>query len=76
MKVIYFHQHFSTPQGAVGTRSYEMAYRLLSRGHKVTMVCGSYSGGVTGLTEPFVGGRRRGLVDGIEIIELDLNYSN
>lgn len=76
MKVIYFHQHFSTPKGSVGIRSYEMARRLLARGHKVTMVCGSYGGGETGLTQSFVGGRRRGVVDGIDIIEFDLAYSN
>ena len=28
MKILYFHQHFSTPKGAVGTRSYEMATRI------------------------------------------------
>lgn len=76
MRVLYFHQHFSTPKGAVGIRSYEMACRLLERGHQVTMVCGSYSGGETGLTQSFEGGRRRGMVDGIDIIEFDLNYSN
>ena len=76
MKVIYFHQHFSTPKGSAGIRSYEMARRLLARGHQVTMVCGSYGGGETGLSQPFVGGWRRGTVDGIDIIELDLAYSN
>ena len=76
MKVIYFHQHFSTPKGSAGIRSYEMARRLLARGHQVTMVCGSYGGGETGLSQPFVSGRRRGTVDGIDIIEFDLAYSN
>lgn len=76
MKVIYFHQHFSTPKGSAGIRSYEMARRLLARGHEVTMVCGSYGGGETGLGQPFVDGWRRGVVDGIDIIEFDLAYSN
>jgi glycosyltransferase involved in cell wall biosynthesis len=76
MKVLYFHQHFSTPKGSAGTRSYEMARRLVARDHQVTMVCGSYGGGVTGLTMPFFKGRRRGPVDGIEIIEFDLAYTN
>lgn len=76
MKVLYFHQHFSTPKGSAGTRSYEMARRLLDLGHTVTMVCGSYSGGETGLDQPFVGGRRRGMVNGIDIVEFDLAYSN
>ncbi len=76
MRVLYFHQHFSTPLGSVGVRSYVMARRLLARGHQVTMVCGSYRGGVTGLDGPFVNGCRRGSVDGIEVIEFDLAYSN
>ncbi len=76
MKVLYFHQHFSTPKGAAGIRSYEMARRLIAHGHEVTMVCGTYGGGETGLTSPFKKGRRRGKVDGIDIIEFDLAYSN
>lgn len=76
MKVFYFHQHFSTPKGAVGIRSYEMARRLVARGHQVTMVCGSYGGGETGLGLPFIGGKRRGTVEGIDIIEFDFAYSN
>lgn len=76
MKFLYFHQHFSTPKGSAGIRSYEMARRLVVRNHQVTMVCGSYGGGVTGLTMPFLNGRRRGTVDGIDIVEFDLAYSN
>lgn len=76
MKVLYFHQHFSTPKGSAGIRSYEMAQRLIARGHQVTMVCGSYGGGNTGITSPFVKGKRRATVDGIDIIEFDLAYSN
>ena len=76
MNVLYFHQHFSTPSGSTGIRSYEMAQRLLKHGHQVTMVCGSYGGGETGLTLDFIKGRREGVVDGINIIEFDLAYSN
>jgi glycosyltransferase involved in cell wall biosynthesis len=76
MRVLYFHQHFSTPRGSAGTRSYEMARRLVDTGHSVTIVCGSYGIGHTGLEGPFVGGRRKGLVEGIEVIEFDLAYSN
>jgi glycosyltransferase involved in cell wall biosynthesis len=76
MRVLYFHQHFSTPKGSAGIRSYEMARRLVARGHEVTMVCGSYSAGKTGLAHPFARGRRRGVVDGIDVIEYDLAYSN
>lgn len=53
-----------------------MAKRLVAQGHQVTMVCGSYGGGETGLSVPFLKGRRDGRVDGIDIIEFDLAYSN
>ena len=76
MNILYFHQHFSTPRGSAGTRSYERAKRLVARGHSVTMVCGSYGGGNTGLTQDFRKGCRRGNVDGIDVVEFDLPYSN
>lgn len=76
MHVLYFHQHFSTPQGSAGTRSYEMAQALIRAGHSVTMVCGRYAQGETGLNTPFAKGRRRGVVDGLDVIEFDLDYGN
>ena len=76
LKVLYYHQHFSTPRGSTGTRSYEFAQKLIQRGHEVTMVCGSYNGGNTGLSSAFTGGKRFGSVDGISVIEYDLSYSN
>ncbi len=42
MHVAYIHQHFSTTAGAAGTRSYEMAQRLIRAGHRVTMICGTF----------------------------------
>lgn len=38
MKIIYLHQYFNTPDMAGGTRSYEMARRLVAAGHEVHMV--------------------------------------
>lgn len=76
MKVLYFHQHFSTPEGSAGIRSYEMARALVAAGHQVTMVCGSYGVGKTGLTAPFQRSMRRGMVGGIEVVEFELQYSN
>jgi len=76
VKVLYFHQHFVTPKGAGAIRSYAMARKLVERGHSVTMVCGSAQGGTTGLTGEFINGQRRGLVDGIDVLELNLEYSN
>ena len=40
------------------------------------MVCGKYGSASTGLTGDFVKGRRRGEVDGIDVIEFDLAYAN
>src|SRR5690606_29149495 len=76
MRVLYFHQHFTTPKGASGIRSYAMARRLIEEGHQVTMVCGSPERADTGLSGPFRRGMRTGIVDGIEVIEFDLKYSN
>ena len=76
MHVLYCHQHFSTPSGSTGTRSYEMAQRLIACGHSVTMVCGSGQMASSGLVGEPVDGMRRGHVDGINVIELCLPYSN
>lgn len=76
MKVLYFHQHFVTPRGAGAIRSYAMSRELIEQGHSVTMVCGSNTTGTTGLDGPFSGGKRRGIVDGIDVVEFDLAYSN
>ncbi len=38
MHVIYLHQYFATPSMPEGTRSYEMARRLVAAGHRVSMV--------------------------------------
>lgn len=76
MRILYLHQHFTTPLGSGGIRSYEMAQRCLNHGIEVTMVCGSHSGGDSGLNTPFMWGKRIGKVDGIDVIEFDLAYSN
>lgn len=38
MKIIYLHQYFNTPEMSGGTRSYEMARRMVGAGHEVHMV--------------------------------------
>jgi len=76
LRIIHFQQHFSTPEGATFTRSYEMMRRLVERGHEVTVVCGSFAAGSTGLESPFIKGFREGIVDGIRVVEFDLSYSN
>jgi len=76
MRVLYFHQHFTTPEGSTGTRSFEVSKRLLAAGHQVTMICGAGALAKTGLSGPFKKGRREGMVDGIRVIEFELPYSN
>jgi len=76
VKILYYHQYFSTPAGAAGTRSYALARSLVNSGHQVQMVCLRHALTHTGLRGPFANGQRRGLVDGIEVVEFDLPYSN
>lgn len=38
MKIVYLHQYFKTPDMSGGTRSYEMARRLVAAGHEVHML--------------------------------------
>jgi len=76
MRILYFHQYFSTREGSTGTRSYELARRLVERGHKVTMVCGCLkeARGVLGAVDRSC--VNRGTVDGIDVVELGVPYSN
>lgn len=76
MHVLYFHQYFSTPTGSTGTRSYEMAKALVDAGHKVTMVCGTSQLSDAGLQGQRGQRTRYGEVDGINVVEIDLEYSN
>lgn len=41
MKILYLHQYFATPESNAGTRSYEMAKRLVKSGHDVTFITSS-----------------------------------
>ncbi len=38
MHILYLHQYFATRKGMTGTRSYEFARHLVSKGHRVTMM--------------------------------------
>ncbi len=38
MRIVYLHQYFNMPNMAGGTRSFEMARRLVAMGHEVSMV--------------------------------------
>lgn len=74
MKILYFHQHFTIPTQAGGTRSYELAKRLIERGHSVCMVCGETA--KLNLPESKTKNVYRGVVDGIDVIQIALPYSN
>ncbi len=74
MRILYFHQHFTTPSIGGGTRSYEFARKLIERGHRVTMVCGETA--KLDLSSTDVKGVYRGDVDGIDVIQINLPYSN
>jgi len=75
MKVIYFAEHFTTPKLGGAVRPYQMARRLIQKGHQVTMVCG----GDHKMFELPVTSKKniyRGNIDGIDVIQISLPYSN
>lgn len=76
MRILYFHQHFTTPKGSSGTRSYEFAKALIRRGHRVTMICGQMDRDSLNLNFDESKGWSRGYIDGIDVIALPLKYSN
>ena len=75
MRIIYFHQHFTTPDVGGGIRSYEFARRLIERGHEVTMVCGG-DASLFNLSPTGKKGVLRGKIDGIDVIQISIPYSN
>ena len=68
MRVTYVHQYFTTPDQGGGTRSYEMGRRLVKMGHVVRMI--------TTHRESGFGGWRIRMIEGIEVHELGVPYSN
>lgn len=75
MKVIYFAEHFTTPSLGGAVRPYQMAERLIAHGHQVTMVCGG-DHKMFDLPETHKKNIYRGSVDGIDVIQISLPYSN
>jgi hypothetical protein len=69
MKILYLHQYFNTPAMSGGTRSYEMARRLVAAGHEVDMI--------TSWREPIAKkGWFEQRVDGIRVHWLPVQYAN
>ena len=75
MKVIYFAEHFTTPKLGGAVRPYQMAKRLIEHGHHVTMVCGG-DHKMFDFPETRKKNIYRGDVDGIDVIQISLPYSN
>jgi glycosyltransferase involved in cell wall biosynthesis len=75
-RLLYLHQHFSTPQGAAGTRSHALARALAQAGHEVTLATGQWQGAVTGLDAPFRRGAREGRVAGFRVVEFAIPCTN
>jgi len=69
MKILYLHQYFNTPSMSGGTRSYEMARRLVAMGHEVNMVTSWRD--VDGRKRPF-----HTIEAGIKVHWLPVAYSN
>ncbi len=75
-RILYLHQHFSTPAGATATRSHALALALAARGHAVTLACGQYAGAITGLQGPFRLGRREGQLGPLRLVEYAIPCGN
>jgi len=73
MHIVYIHQYFTTPYQKGGTRSYEIAKRLVESGHKVSMV-----GGNSDLINEQKNKARviQSNIDGIDVYRIMLSYSN
>ena len=70
MTVLYLHQYFNTPKMSGGTRSYEMARRMVKKGHQVHMITslrdGSSRSGIW----------KKEIIDGINVYWLSVPYDN
>jgi glycosyltransferase involved in cell wall biosynthesis len=76
LRILYLHQHFSTPDGSTATRSFHHARALADAGHAVTLACGRYQGAVTGLHGAFRRGARAGATGGFAVREFDIACGN
>jgi len=70
MKILYLHQYFNTPSMSGGTRSYEMAIRMIEKGHEVHMITSERNpSGKKGIW-------RDEIIDGINVYWLSVPYDN
>jgi glycosyltransferase involved in cell wall biosynthesis len=73
MHILYIHQHFATPAGSTGTRSYEFARRWVKAGHEVTLITGHYDIGGLQVSGALY---RKQNIEGINVIIVGSKYSN
>ena len=77
MRILYFHQYFATRRRSTATRSYELARRLVERGHRVTIVSRDTRSLEHDRTEAPRGRLiARETVDGIDVVFISMPYSN
>jgi len=69
MRIVYLHQYFVSPDMAGGTRSYEMARRMVAAGHEVHIVTSRTDG-------KMAGGWVKTEVAGINVHWLPVAYNN
>lgn len=70
MRIVYLHQYFVTPQMAGGSRSYELARRLVAAGHEVHMVTSDRQASPNGAKW------RRSVEAGIHVHWVSIPYDN
>jgi glycosyltransferase involved in cell wall biosynthesis len=73
MHILYIHQHFATPEGSTGTRSYEFARRWVKAGHKVTLITGYYDIGGLQVNKALY---QKQTIEGINVVVVGIKYSN
>jgi len=71
MNIVYLHQYFNTPANGGGTRSYELARRLVRDGHHVDLITADNA------PDPHApGGWRVDEIEGIRVHRFPVPYSN
>lgn len=70
MKILYLHQYFKTPAMSGGTRSYEMAKRMVAKGHEVHVITSRSDGLLSG------SGWEQEVIEGIHVHWLPMQYHN
>ena len=73
MHILYIHQHFATPAGSTGTRSYEFARRWVKAGHKITLITGYYDIGGLQVDKTLY---QKQTIEGINVVVVGTKYSN